>query len=323
MNLPIISIVASGCQIAVSERCELSGVLVPLAERTWVIPGGVNIGVVANDDGQIVLIDTGLNASSAKKALKVVREELGGEVVAVLTTHAHADHFGGNAAVVGRTGAAVHAPVFDEAYLRYPLLQPALLFGGADPLDTLRGNFLLAEPSPVDVIVEAGSHEVAGITVEAVPLYGHSPGQLGYVVGEVFFCADVVLPENVLEKYRIPYLFSLTDHLAALELARGVPHRVAVSGHGPVLEHGQLDELVDRNAALTQRVADAIFALTARPTPAEAILEGILQGFGAPVTDAPSFYLLQPTVFAYLSHLHRRGEISHEVQDGRSLWSRV
>jgi glyoxylase-like metal-dependent hydrolase (beta-lactamase superfamily II) len=230
------------------------GLLIPLGERVWVIPGGVNIGVLANDDGQIVLVDTGLNESSAKKALKVVCEELGRDVVGVLTTHAHADHFGGNATIVKRTGAVVHAPKLDEAYLRYPLLQPASLFGGADPLDTLRGKFLLADASPVDVLVEPGAHRIAGICVEAVPLFGHSPGQLGYLAGGVFFCADVVLPANVLDKYRIPYLFSLTEHLAALERARGIPHRVAVAGHGPILEAGQLEAAIDLNAALAERV---------------------------------------------------------------------
>ena len=299
------------------------GMLIPLGERVWVIPGGVNIGVLVNDDGQVVLVDTGLNESSAKKALKVVREELGGEVVAVLTTHAHADHFGGNATIVKRTGAAVHAPTFDEAFLRYPLLQPASLFGGADPLDTLRGNFLLADASPVDVLVEPGAHKIAGIGVEAVPLYGHSPGQLGYLAGDVFFCADVVLPANVLDKYRIPYLFSLTEHLAALERARGTKHRVAVAGHGPMLEAGQLQAAVDLNAALAERVAEAMLDLMATPHSAEAILEGILRRFDAPVVDAPSFYLLQPTVFAFLSHLHRTGEIGHEVHDRRSLWTRT
>jgi glyoxylase-like metal-dependent hydrolase (beta-lactamase superfamily II) len=299
------------------------GLLIPLADRAWVIPGGVNIGVLANDDGQIVLVDTGLNASSAKKALKVVREELGGEVVGVLTTHAHADHFGGNATIVKRTGAVVHAPKFDEAFLRYPLLQPASLFGGADPLDALRGNFLLADVSPVDAIVEPGAHEIAGIRIEAVPLFGHSPGQLGYLAGDVFFCADVVLPANVLDKYRIPYLFSLTEHLGALERARGTPHRVAVAGHGTILEDGQFGQLIDQNAALTERVAEAILDLTATPRSAEAILEGILGRFDAPVADAPSFYLLQPTVFAFLSHLHRSREIGHEIRDGRSLWTRI
>jgi len=299
------------------------GILIPLADCAWVIPGGVNIGVLSNDDGQVVLVDSGLNESSAKRALKVVREELGGDVVAVLTTHAHADHFGGNATIVKRTGAAVHAPRFDEAFLRYPLLQPASLFGGADPLDTLRGNFLLADPSPVDVVVETGAHEIAGIDIEAVPLFGHSPGQLGYRAEDVFFCADVVLPANVLDKYRIPYLFSLTEHLAALDRARRTPYRVAVPGHGSVLEGGQLEAVIDLNASLAQRVAEAVVELTVTPRTAEAILEEILRRFDAPVVDAPSFYLLQPTVFAFLSHLHRSGAITHQVHDGRSLWTRT
>lgn len=297
------------------------GVLVPLGERTWVIPGGVNIGVLAAEDGRITLVDTGLNDTSAKKALKVVRDELGGEVAAILATHAHADHFGGNATVVKRTGAKVHAPALDEAVLRNPILQPASLFGGADPVDTLRNSFLLADASPVDVIVAPGPHDVAGVTVAVVPLYGHSPGQLGYVVGDVFFCADVVLPETVLAKYRIPYLFSLTEHLEALERALETPHKVAVPGHGPVVEN--LGALIEINAALAYRVIDAILSFAATPRTAERILQELLRRFDAPVADAPSFYLLQPTTFAFLSHLHRKGLVTHEVTGGRSLWTRA
>lgn len=299
------------------------GVLIPLAERAWAVPGGVNVGVLANEAGQIVLVDTGLNDTSAKKALKAVREELGGEVVAILTTHAHADHFGGNATVVKRTGAAVHAPAFDEAVLRYPMLQPVFLYGGADPLDTLRGRFLLADASPVDVIIQPGTHEVAGISVEIVPLYGHSPGQLGYLVGDVFFCADVVLPASVLDKYRIPYLYSLTDHLAALEHARSIAHRVAMPGHGAILTNADLNALIDQNTQLAHDVLAAALELTSTPRTAESVLQGLLQRFGAPVADAPSFYLLQPTALAFLSHLHREGLVAHEVRDGQSLWSRV
>ena len=297
------------------------GELIPLGERVWAIPGGVNIGVLQGEAGQIVLVDTGLNDTSAKKALRVVRDELGGEVAAILTTHAHADHFGGNATVVKRTGAAVHAPHFDEAFLRYPLLQPASMFGGADPPQTLRGRFLLADASPVDVLVSPGQHEVAGVKIEAAPLFGHSPGQLGYVVDGVFFCADVVLPASVLEKYRIPYLFSLSDHLVALERARAVKHRVAVTGHGPI--GPDLNALIDHNLALVERVLAATLDLTRAPITAERVLQGLLQRFGAPVADAASFYLLQPTVFAILSHLHREGEVVHEVGDGQSLWRRA
>jgi glyoxylase-like metal-dependent hydrolase (beta-lactamase superfamily II) len=224
---------------------------------------------------------------------------------------------------VKRTGATVHAPAIDEVVLRYPLLQPAMLFGGADPPDSLRGGFLLADPSPVDDIIRPGPYEVAGVPIKAVPLFGHSPGQLGYVVGDVFFCADVVLPDSVLARYRIPYLFSLTDHLAALERARSVSHRVAVPGHGAVLQQGELYSLIDTNVALAMRVADAVLELTKEPQTAEGLLRELLVRFGAPVADAPSFYLLQPTVFAYLSHLHREGLIANDVRDGQSTWVRA
>ena len=295
--------------------------LIELGPRVAVVPGGVNVGVLRGEGGRLVLVDTGVNETNGKKVLKAAREEAGGEVVAILTTHAHADHFGANAAVVKRTGARVHAPAVDEAILRYPLLQPASLYGGADPLDTLRGNFLLADPSPVDAVVQPGPLTVEGIDVEVVPLGGHSPNQVGYLVDGVFFCADVVLPQTVLAKYKIPYLFSVTDHLRALERARQTPCAAAVPGHGPIVP--SLAELVSLNRELVEEVAERVVALAREPATAEGILAGLLTGYAANVADAPGFYLLQPTVFAFLSHLHREGRVRHEVRDGRSLWASV
>ncbi|HEU5434418.1 MAG TPA: MBL fold metallo-hydrolase [Thermomicrobiales bacterium] len=295
--------------------------LIELGPRTLVAPGGVNVGVLRGDAGQIVLVDTGLNEANAKKALKAAREEAGGEVVAIVTTHAHADHFGGNAAVVKRTGAKVYAPAFDEAFLRYPLLQPIALYGGADPLDTLRGNFLLASPSPVDVVIEPGPLTVAGIELEIIPLFGHSPGQIGVLVDDIFYCADVVLPPAVLDKYRILYLFSVSDHLQALERAAAVSCRAAVPGHGPAV--ADLTELIDRNRTSIEQVAARVLAFARESVDAGQILADLLQHFGANPADAPGFYLLQPTAFAFVSHLHRHGRLRHELRDGRSLWVAV
>jgi len=289
-----------------------------LGGRAGVIPGGVNAGVLRAGGNRVILVDTGLNDTSGKKVLKTVREELGAEVVAILTTHAHADHFGANATVVKRTGARVYAPAIDEAVLRYPLLQPSLLYGGADPIDSLRGRFLLADASPVDVVVQPGPITVEGIDIKVIPLHGHSPGQVGYLVDDVFYCADVVLPASVLEKYRIPYLYSVTDHLVALERAGQVSCAAAVPGHGAV--ESSLRELLSLNRALIDRVAERVLDLTRTPSTAETVLTGLLRSFGAVVADAPSFYLLQPTAFAFLSHLHRLGAIEHSVADGQSLW---
>jgi hypothetical protein len=127
----------------------------------------------------------------------------------------------------------------------------------------------------------------------------------------------------VLDKYRIPYLFSLTDHRVALERACSTPHRIAVPGHGAVLEDGALAALVEHNAGLAWQVMDAVLDLAGTPQTAEALLGGLLQRLGAEVNDAPSFYLLQPTIFAFLGHLHRQDLVTHEVHDWQSLWRRT
>lgn len=289
-----------------------------LTPRVALVPGGVNIGVLRGENGKCVLIDTGLNETSARKALKAVREELKGEVTAILTTHAHADHHGGHAWIVKRTGARVYAPAFDEAWVRYPLLQPICLFAGADPPASMRGGFMLVDPCPVDVVIEEERLTIEGIEIEVVSLGGHSPNQLGFLIDGIFFCADVVLPETALEKYRIPYLYSVTDHLAALDRAATVSYTIAVPGHGPRVN--SLDELIELNRSRVVEVAEEIVAVAREPMTAEQILTHLLRRYEAPVADAPSYYLLHPTVFAFLTHLEREGRVTHRIENGQSIW---
>lgn len=290
-----------------------------LTDRVGWIPGGVNTGVLRLDDRRVAVIDVGLNETSGKRVIKTVREELGSKIVAIVTTHAHADHFGANAAVVTRTGAEVYAPVIDEFILRFPILQPAMLFGGSDPLDGLKTGFLLADTSPVNHVIDAPSFQIDGAEVAVVPLWGHSARQVGYLVDGVFFSADVLLPEPALAKYPIPYVFSLTDHLASLEAVSGIKSDVAIPGHGSAMI--DVSERLRANRAAIDRVMEAILETTRTPSEQSDILASVAERLGASIVDAPSYYLAQPTIGAFLSHLERIGEVSHQIEDTRSLWS--
>lgn len=294
---------------------------IELNERVGVVPGGVNVGAVRGESGRAIMIDTGINETNGKKALKSIREEAGAEVAAIVTTHGHADHFGANAVVVKRTNAKVYAPTIDEIFLKYPIFQPSLLFGGGDPLDSLRSGFLLADASPVDEVYDAGALTIDGVEFTVLDLRGHSPGQKGLIVDGFFFCADVVLPETVLAKYRIPYLYSVTQHLAALDLAAQQTYVKAQPGHGPMVD--DLGPLIEMNRSLIHRVSEAIVDLLDEPRIAEELLTATLNRFEAPIGEAASFYLLQPTIFAFLSHLEREGAITHEIDARRSIWRRI
>ena len=77
------------------------------------ISGRVNIGVIVGD-GQAAFIDSGLDEGAARKAVQAV-EQAGLRGVALINTHAHADHCGGNAFLKKRTGATVYAPAIEAA----------------------------------------------------------------------------------------------------------------------------------------------------------------------------------------------------------------
>lgn len=291
-----------------------------LTDRVGWIPGGVNTGVIRLDDRRVAVVDPGLNDTSGKRVVKTVRQELGSDVVAIVTTHAHADHFGANATVVRRTGAEVWAPAIEEFILRFPVLQPAMLYGGADPVYSLRTGFLLAERSPVDHVVDGPSFAMDGVEVEVVPLWGHSARQVGFLIDDVFFCADILLPETALAKYPIPYLFGLTDHLASLDSLSGIAFTTAVPGHGSAMT--DLGERLSANRTSIDRVGEAILEATAEPAELGDIVAAVARRLGAALVDAPSYYLVQPTVAAFLSHLERSGTIQHEIAEFRSLWRR-
>ena len=292
-----------------------------LTDRVGFVPGGVNIGVIRIDDRQVLLVDTGLNDSTARKVLRWIKESIDSEVVGVLTTHGHADHFGAHAFVVKRTGARIYAPEHDAAVIRNPLLQPIFLFGGADPMDSLRTRFLLAEASPVDEILQPGVQTVMGADIEIVSLPGHSMNQVGILVDGVFFCADVVFPQAAIDKYRIPYLYGLTDHLASLEHARTVACSVVIPGHGPV-ESG-FEEPYQRNRKVIDRVLETVIDVLDAPKSGDDVAASVFRRLDVPINDHGGYFLLRPTISAYLAHLHRSGEVDLDIRLGAAMWHRV
>ena len=293
-----------------------------LTNRVTVLHGAVNCGLVTTEEGLLV-IDTGLDRSAANKILRAA-EELGCPVRAVLNTHAHADHFGGNAQLVRKTGAPVHAPAGEAEGIRQPLYEPVYLFGGAAPIAALRHRFLLAEPSPVHHEVQPGQVlEWGGVRVQVVDLAGHSLAQVGFLVDGVLFAADSFAGMGPLAKHPIPYLVDAGRMLESLERVRQVEAGWFVPGHGPAVTAGpELEEVLDANAAAIRRLLDwAVNRLRRGPAGTEDLLADLAAALEVAMGDPVAYVLNRTALLGVLATLEREGAVRVEVRDGRWWWT--
>jgi glyoxylase-like metal-dependent hydrolase (beta-lactamase superfamily II) len=283
------------------------------------LPGAQNIGIIPTEqDRGAIVIDTGLTRDTGKAILKAL-DAAGLRPAAILNTHAHADHFGGNAFLVEKTGVPVYAPAYEEAFLRYPRLEAVGLFAGAAPIGALQGRFLLAPASPVDHIVTPGPLNIDGVALEAVPLPGHSAGQTGYLVRDVLFSGDLVMPPTVLDKYGIVYCHDVAAHLESLEPMPAVAATGHLPGHQPPTR--DLAPLVAANRDRFRDTLAQIRRLLAQgPMEAGAIQAELCGHYNINITTTEGFFLLQPTIYAHLSCLAGQGEVEFAVVEGRGVW---
>ncbi len=290
--------------------------------RTAVIRAAVNIGVIRLDEQSSLLVDTGIDRDSGRRAVRMVAEAGWGDIAGILTTHAHADHVGGNAEVVRRTECSVWASPVEAALARCPELGPAILYGAAAPA-VMRGKFLLPSPSFVDHVITTDAVVIGNLSIGVVRLPGHSPDQIGYTVGDVCFTADIVFPRETIEKYRVPFIFSVGDHRDSLERARALDHRFFVGGHGPVLDRQAFHSLIDHNAAALDLVEAATLTALESVSAADEIVSDVLRRLGAEPPDIASLALLRTTIRSVIADLADRGVVISSVEDGRLTWSAV
>ncbi len=279
--------------------------------------GGVNIGVLHNDD-EAVLIDTGLDKDSGRKLLRVL-EEKGYTLKAIINTHSHADHNGGNAYLTRNTEAKVYAPSIESGIIENPLLEPIYLFHGAYPIRNLHNKFVLAKPSRVDHILEPGKLDIIGLEPEIVALPGHSFNQIGVMLDDVFFCADTVFSNRVIDKYRIPVVQDIARHLETLDKLYAMECNLFVPAHTKPTE--DIKPLVEKNRATTQSIIADIKKLLTEPRTTEEVQALLGAEYGLDLSVVQQYYLIQMTLMAYLGYLYDSKQVEILLEDNLLRWS--
>ncbi|HVN60642.1 MAG TPA: MBL fold metallo-hydrolase [Gaiellaceae bacterium] len=241
-------------------------VTLPLPSR----PGHVHTYLLEGEDGW-TLVDTGLGLPGAKERWA---EELAGlELRRVVITHMHPDHVGAAADVRELTGAEVL-----EGELDYR--QCLLVWGSADWPNRIAEWFLTnGVPAAVaNELLEVGFLYGAFIRYaeeptplqpgalvdgwEAVPMPGHADGQLCLFKDGVLIAADHLLTpiSPAVGLYPESRPDPLGDYLASLERTIALDARLALGGHGAMIEDpsARARELIEHHRVRLARTAASL-----------------------------------------------------------------
>lgn len=289
--------------------------LIQLTESAYMLRGGSNAGLIVQD-GQAVLIDTGLDKDTAKKILRHI-DALKARLSAVLITHAHADHFGGAATLKARTGARVYAPALEAAVVENPLLEPLYLFSGAMPPAELRHKFTLAEACRVDELLAPGPLIIAGIPLEVIPAPGHAPNQMIVAASGACFVADAVFAPDILARHGIPFMVDLDAWLKTLGQLEGLDGRWAAfaPGHGPAVP--TISPWARENAARLCEIRQLVAEAAGETGDIGGVIETCAQRLGMTIPNLTLYLLTQTAVLACLASLQAKGEVDIVLEGNR------
>jgi len=293
--------------------------LTQVNKNVYYLADHLNFGVVKVGDREAVVIDTGIGDDSAQMILAALEAE-GLDLAAIINTHSHADHYGGNNYLVRKTGCKVYAPPIEAAIMNNPSLEPLYIYGANAPAE-LKQPFLMGKVSPVDVLLDKPGVTIGSKEFEIIPLKGHSPNQIGVFVDDVFFCGDSVFSKGAWQSLVLVYAVNIKETIQSIELLRKYGAKSFVPSHAAPT--GDIEALAYYNLKSIQVLARGILDIVGTPAEVDTILWEINKKHGLAMKSLQQYYLCINTLKAYLTYLLEEELITFEFEANRLMWKSI
>jgi len=279
-----------------------------------------NMGVYHWGD-KCILIDSGFGRDNARKALKLI-EGRGWRLVAVINTHCHADHCGGNRLISRRTGAEIYAPREEIPYIERPELHLRSLYGLAYPPKDATIRLLLGDNCRVNHPLELGEISIEGVKLKIVSLPGHSIAQIGIITPDnVLYAGDALFTRKTLEKYAIPFYIDPEETVNSANSLLKLGVDAVIIGHDRVIWREDLRQHVDFYVSRVEAVEEAVLNSLDMPLSTEEVVSKVARGMG--VQGVMLQYLLaSTTIKGHLAHLLGRGLVEAKLENFKVVWRR-
>ncbi len=286
-----------------------------VGEHTYYMDSPTNVGFYVYDTDKACMIDSGNDKAAGKKALKHI-ETNGWTLKKVIGTHSHGDHTGGCALLKAKSGCEVYLPGVEAAILNHTFLEPTYLYGGF-AMKELYSKFITAAPCECKELTKEDLPE--GLSYEH--LDGHSFEHIAVKTDDgVWFTGDCVISGEILNKYKVSFLYDIEKHLDSLEKLKNLKGRLFIPSHSVPVEN--IAELADINRENIIEVADVVKRLCTEGITIDGLLEKVFEEFSIKLYIT-QYALIGFTVRSYISWLYGKGEIEPVFEGTRLLWKTV
>lgn len=281
--------------------------LIRVGERTYYIDTPTKIGVYLMDNGEICLIDSGLDEKVGENILSVLSSQ-GWKLGMIINTHYHADHMGGNAYIQGKTGCRILADKVTPVFATHSVLMPSILYGGY-PSRELYDKFLYSDPSRVEVI----SAENLPQGLEIVSLPGHTYEMNGIKTSDgVWFLADALMGERAIERNHITYTLDVKSYLLSLETLKTLEGKLFIPSHAEPTE--DITSLADKNIENVYFIIDTVKNICREPISLDGIIREIFKAYNLKI-NLNQYTLVSTTLRSFLSYMLDTGLLSYDFFD--------
>ncbi|MBS0272683.1 MAG: MBL fold metallo-hydrolase [Proteobacteria bacterium] len=295
--------------------------LIKVKGNSFYCDGVFSIGVYIKDR-MAVLIDSGISKDVAKEVDKTL-VQANAQLTAIINTHCHGDHSGGNAFFQQKyPQVKIFATEAEKPFIEDPLMAPVCFCGGAAAFEQLKKCKPIApqQPSKVTDIISPYQDQkicIGNEFFEIINLPGHTRGMIAIKTPDnVLYCGDAIFGEETFNKYPILYYTFIDETLNSFKKLRSLVPSVdaALIYHGGMIS--DLVMLIDEHEKRILETKNMIFAMLSETALSiEEITAKIMQLKKIP-DDLISYMLTKVPMQAYVAELEREGLVEVKVTEG-------
>ncbi|MRR28946.1 MBL fold metallo-hydrolase [bacterium] len=283
-----------------------------VGERTYYIESPAKMGLYKLSETEVCLIDSG-NDKDAGRKVQGILEEHGWSLKFILNTHSNADHVGGNAVLQQRLNVPAYTSGIEACFNRFPILESSFLYGGY-PVKELRNKFLMAPASEAHDLTELSLPD----GLEIIPLEGHYFGMFGVKTDDgVWFLADCLMGENILQKYHASFIYDVAAYLTTLDKVETLSGDWFIPAHAPACR--DIRPLVVANRQKVMEVSENLLAWCREPVRFEDVLKLTFDHYQLNM-DWNQYVLVGSTIRSYLAYLHDEGKMQTSFVNNCLIW---